>query len=64
MVSGTDASLNYVQLPMDTWSMTDFTIDDYKDLVRRIEAGIYNISTDTANMPATKITVTTQANIH
>ena len=64
MVSGTDASLNYVQLPMDTWSMKDFTIDDYKDLVRRIEAGIYNISTDTANMPATKITVTTQANIH
>ncbi|UKI14256.1 MAG: hypothetical protein L6V85_09265 [Clostridiales bacterium] len=64
MVSGTDASLNYVQLPMDTWSMTNFTIDDYKDLVRRIEAGIYNISTDTANMPATKITVTTQANIH
>lgn len=63
MVSGTDASLNYVQLPMDTWSMTNFTIDDYKDLVRRIEAGIYNISTDTANMPATKITVTTQANI-
>lgn len=63
MVSGTDASLNYVQLPMDTWSMTKFTIDDYKDLVRRIEAGIYNISTDTANLPATKITVNVQPNI-
>lgn len=63
MVSGTDASLNYVQLPTDTWSMTKFTIDDYKDLVRRIEAGIYNISTDTANLPATKITVNVQPNI-
>lgn len=63
MVSGTDASLNYVQLPTDTWSMTNFTIDNYKDLVRRIEAGIYNISTDTANMPATKITVNVQPNI-
>lgn len=63
MVSGTDASLNYVQLPTDTWSMTKFTTADYADLVRKVEAGIYNISTDTANMPATKITVNVQPNI-
>lgn len=63
MVSGTDASLNYVQLPTDTWSMKNFTKADYADLVRRIEAGIYNISTDTANLPATKITVNVQPNI-
>lgn len=63
MVSGTDASLNYVQLPTATWSMENFTLTDYADLVRKVEAGIYNISTDTANMPATKIKVTTQANI-
>lgn len=63
MVSGTDASLNYVQLPTDTWSMKNFTKANYADLVRRIEAGIYNISTDTANLPATKITVNVQPNI-
>ena len=63
MVSGTDASLNYVQLPTATWSMENFTLTDYADLVRKVEAGIYNISTDTANMPATKITVNVQPNI-
>ena len=64
MVSGTDASLNYVQLPTDTWSMTNFTKADYATLVSKIFDGTIKISDATGEMPATKITVTTQDNIH
>ncbi len=64
MVSGTDASLNYVQLPTDTWSMTNFTKADYATLVGKIFDGTITISDATDKMPATTIKVTTQDNIH
>lgn len=64
MVSGTDASLNYVQLPTDTWSMTKFTKADYATLVGKIFDGTIKISDATDKMPATTIKVTTQDNIH
>ncbi len=64
MVSGTDASLNYVQLPTDTWSMKNFTKEDYATLVKKIFDGTITISDATDKMPTTTITVTTQANIH
>ena len=64
MVSGTDASLNYVQLPTDTWSMTKFTKADYAALVGKIFDGTITISDAIDKMPTTTITVTTQANIH
>lgn len=64
MVSGTDASLNYVQLPTDTWSMTKFTKADYATLVGKIFDGTIKISDATDKMPATTIKVTTQGNIH
>ena len=64
MVSGTDASLNYVQLPTDTWSVTDFTKADYATLVSKIFDGTIKISDATGEMPATTITVTQQDNIH
>lgn len=64
MVSGTDASLNYVQLPTDTWSMTNFTKADYATLVGKIFDGTIKISDATDKMPATTIKVTTQDNIH
>lgn len=64
MVSGTDASLNYVQLPTDTWSMTKFTKANYAELVRKIFDGTITISDAIDKMPTTTITVTTQANIH
>ena len=64
MVSGTDASLNYVQLPTDTWSMTKFTKADYATLVGQIFDGTIKISDATDKMPATTIKVTTQDNIH
>lgn len=64
MVSGTDASLNYVQLPTATWSMTNFTKADYATLVGKIFDGTITISDATDKMPATTIKVTTQDNIH
>lgn len=64
MVSGTDASLNYVQLPTDTWSMKNFTKADYAALVGKIFDGTITISDAIDKMPTTTIKVTTQANIH
>lgn len=64
MVSGTDASLNYVQLPTDTWSMTNFTKADYATLVGKIFDGTITISDAIDKMPTTTINVTTQDNIH
>ena len=64
MVSGTDASLNYVQLPTDTWSMTKFTKEDYATLVGKIFDGTITISDAIDKMPETTIKVNIQANIH
>ena len=64
MVSGTDASLNYVQLPTDTWSMTNFTKADYATLVGKIFDGTITISDAIDKMPTTTIKVTLQDNIH
>lgn len=64
MVSGTDASLNYVQLPTDTWSMTNFTKADYATLVGKIFDGTITISDAIDKMPTTTIKVTTQDYIH
>ena len=63
MVSGTDASLNYVQLPTATWSMTKFTKADYATLVGQIFDKTIKISDATDKMPATTIKVITQDNI-
>ena len=64
MVSGTDASLNYVQLPTATWSMKNFTKEDYATLVGKIFDGTIKISDAIDKMPATTIKVTQQDNIH
>ena len=63
MVSGTDASLNYVQLPTATWSMTKFTKADYATLVGQIFDGTITISDATDKMPTTTIKVTQQPKI-
>ncbi|WP_035777313.1 BMP family lipoprotein [Butyrivibrio sp. AE3004] len=64
LVSGDDVSLNYVQLPTDTWTMTNFTIDDYKTLVASMYSGDITVSSDIEAMPATDIKVTEFDNIH
>ena len=33
LISGTDASVNYVGLPTDTWALKNFTVKEYKKLV-------------------------------
>ena len=64
IVSGSDPSLNYVQLPTDTWTMENFTVDDYKALVASMYAGEITVSSDIEAMPATDIKVTLFDNIH
>ncbi|SFO25175.1 basic membrane protein A [Pseudobutyrivibrio sp. UC1225] len=64
IVSGTDPSLNYVQLPTDTWTMTNFTVDDYKALVASLNDGTIKVSNSTDAMPSTEITVKEFDNIH
>ena len=63
LVSGTDPLLNYVQLPMDTWSMTTFTVNDYKALVKKLYDKEITVSNATDAMPTVTITVTTHDNI-
>ena len=64
IVSGTDPSLNYVQLPTDTWTMENFTVDDYKTLVASLYDGTITVSNSTDAMPKTEITVKEYDNIH
>ena len=64
LVSGDDASLNYVQLPTDTWTMKNFTVDDYNTLVAAMFNGDVTVSSDIDAMPATDITVNEFDNIH
>lgn len=64
LVSGDDPSQNYVQLPTDTWSMKNFTVDDYKALVKDMFDGKVTVSNDTKTAPKTSIKVKTFDKIH
>lgn len=64
IVSGTDPSVNYVQLPTETWSMKNFTTDDYKELVSKLYDGSISVDNSTEAMPATEISVKEYDNIH
>ena len=49
---------NYVQLPMEITQWDDnFTVDDYKDLVKKLYNGEIEVSSDITAMPETEITV-------
>ena len=63
LVSGTQVETNYVQLPTDTWSMKNFTLDDYKALVASIFEGKTVVSDDIVNLPSTKVTLNVYPNI-
>ncbi len=58
IVSGTDPSANYVQLPTDTWSMKNFSVDDYNTLVSQLFDGTITVDNSIDAMPATEIKVT------
>jgi len=64
IVSDTDLEANYVQLPTDTWSMENFTTDDYKELVGKLNSGEVKVSDSTDAMPKTEIKVNEFDNIH
>ena len=52
LVSADDMSVNYVQLPTDTWTMKNFTVADYRKLVAEIFSGSITVSNETAEPPA------------
>lgn len=58
LVSGDDVTKNYVQLPLDSWSMTKFSKDDYKALVKDMVDGKVTVDSSIDAMPTTEITVT------
>ena len=64
LVSGDDPSVNYVQLPTETWTMQNFTVDDYKTLVGQMYDGYVTVDSGIDAMPTTAIKVTTFDNIH
>lgn len=47
LISSEHPELNYVQLPLDTWRMKNFTIEDYKTLVADIMDGKKTIVAET-----------------
>ena len=51
LVSSVEPELNYVQLPIDTWRMNNFTINEYKSLVADIMNGVKYVSADIDNKP-------------
>ncbi len=51
LVSGTDPEANYVQLPTASWSMTKFTVNDYKALVKKLYDKTIVVSNDTSKAP-------------
>ena len=64
LVSGTNASLNYVQIPETTQFGEKFTKEDYAAMVKKMYEGTIKVSSDIANAPAvTNVTVDYQGNI-
>ncbi len=66
LVSGSDPTLNYVQIPMEStqWAEGKFTQDDYKALVKNMFDGKITVSNAVGDMPATtNVTISNQGNI-
>ncbi len=63
LVSATDMDENFVQLPTDSWSMKNFSVEDYKTLTADIFSGKIAISDDIAKLPETSVKVNVYPNI-
>jgi hypothetical protein len=63
LVSGTDLEANFVELPVATWAMKNFTVNQYKSLVKDVFSGKIAISNDIANVPAHSIALNIYPNI-
>lgn len=53
LVSSEDPTLNYVQLPLDTWRMKNYTVEDYKILIDQIIKKEKTISDSVTDFPPT-----------
>ena len=51
LVSATETDKNYVQLPTATWSMKNYTVEQYKELVGKIYSGEVVVSNDITAAP-------------
>jgi len=58
LVSGSDPTLNYVQLPMNTWTMKKFTVDNYKSLVADLFSKKITVESGIASTPTVAGTTT------
>lgn len=58
----TDTSKEYVGLPRDTWSMKNFTIANYNEVIADIRAGKINVNNDTSKS-VTELVENTKINI-
>lgn len=63
LVSADDISANFVQLPVDTWSMKNFSVSDYEKLVSDIFSGNTVISDSTAEVPSHTVSLNVYPNI-
>ena len=63
LVSGTDMSVNFVQLPTETWSMKNFSVDDYKALTAKIFKGDVKVSNAIDAAPAVSVKLNMYPNI-
>ena len=63
LVSGSDLSVNYVGLPTDTWAMKNFSVNDYKKLVKDVFGKKVTVSNSIDKAPATTVKVNYYQNI-
>lgn len=63
LVSATDIAANYVQLPTDTWTMKNFTVDNYKALVADLYNGNIKVSNATDKDPEVSVAFKKYPNI-
>ena len=64
LVSATEVEKNYVQLPVATWSMKNYSVDDYKALVGKIYNKEITVSAELTQFAVSaKTTVTYQEDI-
>ncbi|BDC91984.1 nucleoside-binding protein [Treponema bryantii] len=63
LVSGKDLSLNYVGLPTDTWTMKNYSVNDYKKLVADVYANKVTVSNAIDKAPAVTVKVNYYQNI-
>lgn len=63
LVSATDVESNFVQLPTATWSMKNFTVENYKALVADVFNGKISISSSIDSVPSVNVTLNQYPNI-